>query len=55
MNQARVEKWGRGRNWDQTEHIERINETQHDGYRLLARKEADRVTLWSRHGTDFTD
>ena len=28
---------------------------KHDGYRLLARKQAGRVTLWSRHGTDFTD
>jgi bifunctional non-homologous end joining protein LigD len=27
---------------------------KHDGYRLLASKEADRVTLWSRYGTDFT-
>jgi hypothetical protein len=23
--------------------------------RLIARKDADRVTLWTRHGTDFTD
>ncbi len=28
---------------------------KHDGYRLLASKDADRVTLWSRYGTDFTD
>jgi len=32
-----------------------IHEVKHDGYRLIARKEADRVTLWTRHGTDFTD
>ena len=32
-----------------------LHEMKHDGYRLLARKEADRVTLWSRYGTDFTD
>ena len=31
-----------------------INEVKHDGYRLLARKEAGRVVLWTRHGTDFT-
>jgi bifunctional non-homologous end joining protein LigD len=28
---------------------------KHDGYRLLASKEVDRVRLWSRYGTDFTD
>src|SRR5271165_5040000 len=28
---------------------------KHDGYRLIARKDAGRVRLWSRHGTDFTD
>jgi ATP-dependent DNA ligase len=31
-----------------------IHEVKHDGYRILARKEADRVTVWTRHGTDFT-
>ena len=31
-----------------------LHEMKHDGYRLLARKDADRVTLWSRYGTDFT-
>ena len=31
-----------------------IHEVKHDGYRLLASKAADRVTLWSRYGTDFT-
>jgi bifunctional non-homologous end joining protein LigD len=30
------------------------HEIKHDGYRLLARKAADRVVLWTRHGTDFT-
>ena len=33
----------------------RSHEVKHDGYRLIARKEAGRVTLWSRYGTDFTD
>jgi len=32
-----------------------IHEVKHDGYRLIARKEAGRVILWTRHGTDFTD
>jgi bifunctional non-homologous end joining protein LigD len=32
-----------------------LHELKHDGYRLLASKAADRVTLWSRYGTDFTD
>jgi bifunctional non-homologous end joining protein LigD len=31
------------------------HEIKHDGFRLLARKEGQRVTLWSRHGTKFTD
>ena len=31
------------------------HEVKHDGYRLLARKEGERVTLWSRHGTKLTD
>ena len=31
-----------------------LHEMKHDGYRLLARKEADRVRLWTRYGTDFT-
>jgi ATP-dependent DNA ligase len=29
-----------------------LHEMKHDGYRLLASKEADRVRLWSRYGTD---
>ena len=32
-----------------------IHEIKHDGYRLIARKDAGRVALWTRHGTDFTD
>jgi bifunctional non-homologous end joining protein LigD len=32
-----------------------LHKMKHDGYRLIARKAADRVTLWSRYGTDFTD
>ena len=32
-----------------------LHEMKHDGYRLLARKDADRVRLWTRYGTDFTD
>ena len=31
------------------------HEVKHHGFRLLARKEGQRVTLWSRHGTKFTD
>ena len=32
-----------------------VHEVKHDGYRLVARKSAAQVVLWSRHGTDFTD
>jgi bifunctional non-homologous end joining protein LigD len=32
-----------------------LHEVEHDGYRIIARKEGGRVTLWSRHGTNFTD
>jgi bifunctional non-homologous end joining protein LigD len=32
-----------------------LHEVKHDGYRPLASKDADRVTLWTRYGTDFTD
>jgi len=28
---------------------------KHDGYRIVTRKQGERVTLWSRHGTSFTD
>ena len=31
------------------------HEVKHDGFRLLARKEGQRVTLWTRHGTKFND
>ena len=32
-----------------------LHEMKHDGYRLIARKDAGRVVLWSRYGTDFTE
>jgi ATP-dependent DNA ligase len=32
-----------------------LHEIKHDGYRIIARREGGRVTLWSRHGTNFTD
>jgi ATP dependent DNA ligase domain len=32
-----------------------LHEVKHDGYRIIARKEGSRVTLWSRYGTNFTD
>ena len=32
-----------------------LHEIKHDGYRIIACKEGSRVTLWSRHGTNFTD
>jgi bifunctional non-homologous end joining protein LigD len=31
-----------------------LHEVKHDGYRLRACKEAGRVRLWTRYGTDFT-
>ena len=31
-----------------------LHEMKHDGYRLLARKQGERVTLWTRYGADFT-
>lgn len=31
------------------------HEIKRDGYRLLARKDGERVKLWTRHGTDYTD
>ena len=31
-----------------------LHEVKHDGYRIVARKQGER-TLWSRHGTNFTD
>ena len=32
-----------------------LHEVKHDGYRVIARKDGGRVTIWSRHGTIFTD
>jgi bifunctional non-homologous end joining protein LigD len=32
-----------------------LHEVKHDGYRILARKRGERVTLWTRRGTDYTD
>ena len=31
------------------------HEVKHDGYRIVARKQGERVMLWSRYGADFTD
>jgi bifunctional non-homologous end joining protein LigD len=32
-----------------------FHEIKHDGYRLIARKQADRVRLFTRHGYDWTE
>jgi bifunctional non-homologous end joining protein LigD len=32
-----------------------LHEVKHDGYRIIARKDGSRVTLWSRYGANFTD
>jgi bifunctional non-homologous end joining protein LigD len=32
-----------------------LHEIKHDGFRILARKQGAKVTLWSRRGTDLTD
>jgi bifunctional non-homologous end joining protein LigD len=32
-----------------------LHEIKHVGYRLLGRKQGERVALWTRYGTDFTD
>jgi bifunctional non-homologous end joining protein LigD len=31
------------------------HEVKHDGFRTIARKQGDRVDVWSRHGAEFTD
>jgi len=31
-----------------------LHEVKHDGFRILARKQGERVTIWTRHGTDYT-
>ena len=31
-----------------------LHEIKHDGYRILVRKEGDRVRLWSRNGRDWS-
>jgi bifunctional non-homologous end joining protein LigD len=32
-----------------------LHEVKHDGFRILARKEGERMKVWSRRGADFTD
>jgi bifunctional non-homologous end joining protein LigD len=32
-----------------------LHEIKHDGFRILARKQGERVLIWSRRGADFTD
>jgi bifunctional non-homologous end joining protein LigD len=31
-----------------------LHEVKHDGFRILARKQDERVQVWSRRGADFT-
>jgi bifunctional non-homologous end joining protein LigD len=31
-----------------------LHEVKHDGFRILARKQGERVTVWSQRGADFT-
>ena len=31
-----------------------LHEIKHDGFRILARKQGERVQVWSRRGADFT-
>jgi bifunctional non-homologous end joining protein LigD len=31
-----------------------LHEVKHDGYRIVARKQGERVCQWSRQGTNFT-
>ena len=30
-------------------------EVKHDGYRIVAQKQGERVSLWTRRGANFTD
>ena len=32
-----------------------LYEVKHDGYRIVACKQGERVTLWARYGADFVD
>jgi ATP-dependent DNA ligase len=32
-----------------------LHEIKHDGFRILARKQGERVTLWTRRAADYTD
>jgi bifunctional non-homologous end joining protein LigD len=32
-----------------------LHEIKHDGFRILARKQGERVQVWSRRGPDFTN
>jgi bifunctional non-homologous end joining protein LigD len=32
-----------------------LHEVKHDGFRILARKQGERVLIWSRRGADFKD
>jgi bifunctional non-homologous end joining protein LigD len=32
-----------------------LHEVKHDGFRILARKQGERVALWTRRGTDYTE
>ena len=32
-----------------------LHEIKHDGFRILARKQDERVRIWSRRGADFAD
>jgi ATP-dependent DNA ligase len=32
-----------------------LHETKHNGFRALAWKQGERVTVWSRRGAEFTD
>ena len=31
-----------------------VHEIKHDGYRMLVRRDGERVRLWARNGIDFT-